>query len=184
MSCNIVEEYVSFSKKTIKKYLQNILGHYFDQDIYDDLIHAYIYTRYYNLYPVVDKRFEVNIVHYLKKALVGVKDDKRYQKKAKYMFSMFKYILYFDHVCECDSVRNLISEIASFRKTELEMEDDQFEVTFYHQLIPCLVFYSPFSNTSIMKLKKLQSQSLLKRKMSWVSWQKLLMTISKKHKKA
>ena len=134
MSCNIVEEYVSFSKKTIKKYLHNILGHYFDQDIYDDLIHAYIYTRYYNLYPVVDKRFEVNIVHYLKKALVGVKDDKRYQKKAKYMFSMFKYILYFDHVCECDSVRNLISEIASFRKTELEMEDDQFEVTFYHQL--------------------------------------------------
>ncbi len=134
MSCNIVQEYVSFSQKAIKKYLQSILGHYFDQDIYDDLINAYVNTRYYNLYPEVHTRFEANIVYYLKKALAGVKDDKRYQKKAKYMFSMFKYILYFDHVCECDSVRTLISEIAKYRTEELGIEDDQFEVNFYHQL--------------------------------------------------
>ena len=86
MSCNIVKEYVSFSQKAIKKYLQAILGHYFDQDIYDDLINAYINTRYYHMYPMVDPRFEKNLVYYLKKSLENVKDDAKYRKKAKYMF--------------------------------------------------------------------------------------------------
>ena len=50
---NIASEYISFSQDSIKKYLMLILDHYFDQNIYDDMINAYINTRYYNLYPSV-----------------------------------------------------------------------------------------------------------------------------------
>lgn len=130
---NILDEYVSFSKKAIYKYLKMILGHYFDQDIYDDLINAYINVRYYNLYPKVEERFEENIVYYLKKSLIKVKDDARYHKKAKYMFTSFQYILYFDKVIECDSVRKIISKINNFRK-EIELDDDNFEANFYNLL--------------------------------------------------
>ncbi len=144
MSCNIVKEYVSFSQKAIKKYLQAILGHYFDQDIYDDLINAYINTRYYHMYPMVDPRFEKNLVYYLKKSLENVKDDAKYRKKAKYMFSMFQYILYFDGVCECDSVRAIITKIAKFRESELGFHDDQFEVNFYNQLKDDLIAKQEF----------------------------------------
>ena len=69
MSSNIIKEYVSYSQKSIKKYMQVILEQYFDQDVYDDLINAYINTRYYNMYEKVSDRFEVNIVHYLKKSI-------------------------------------------------------------------------------------------------------------------
>lgn len=134
MSCNIVNEYISFSKKTMKKYLELILEHYFDRDIYDELINAYINTRYYNLYEKVDNHFETNIVHYLKLSLVDIKDDSKYHKKAKYMFSMFKYILYFDNVRECPSVKNLIKEIDEFRKKELNIDEEDFVTKFYDEL--------------------------------------------------
>lgn len=134
MSCNIVNEYVSYSKKSIKKYLQVILERYFDQDIYDDLINAYINTRYYNLYPKVNNRFEVNLTYYLKKSLESVKDDSRYRNKAYYMFYLFKYIYYFDSVLECSSVRSLIKEIDTFRKDTLNIQDEEFEIKLYNML--------------------------------------------------
>ena len=144
MSCNIVDEYISFSQKAIKKYLQTILERYFDQDIYDDLINAYLNTRYYNMYPEAEKRFEINIPYYLKKALEDFKEDPKYRSKAKYMFQMFKYILYFDGVCECDSVRTLISEINDYRIHELNLQDDNFETKFYNLLKDDLVAKKEF----------------------------------------
>ena len=134
MSCNIVNEYIAFSKKSIKKYLQITLERYFDQDIYDDLINAYINTRYYNLYEEISNRFEVNITYYLKKSIEEIKDDPKYKKKASAMFYLFKYIFYFDNVRECSSVRNLIKEINDFRKETLSLIDDEFETNFYHIL--------------------------------------------------
>ncbi len=134
MNLNIASEYISYSQNSIKKYLQLILDHYFDQDIYDDLINAYINTRYYNMYPVVSERFEENIVYYLKLSLQGIKDDEKYKLKAEYMFKMFKYILAFDGVVECDSVRKLIREIKKFRIIELKLVDKDFEANIYNQL--------------------------------------------------
>ncbi len=134
MNCNIASEYILYSQNAIKKYLMMILEHYFDQDIYDDLINAYINTRYYNLYPKVDERLENNIVYYLKKSLQDIKDDAKFRKRAKYMFQMFKYIFCFDGVVECDSVRKLISEIKKFRMLELKLVDGDFEVKFYNLL--------------------------------------------------
>lgn len=134
MSCNIVNEYIDFSRKTIKSYLKTILEHYYDQDIYDDLINAYINTRYYNMYPVTSKRFEVNIVYYLKKSIAHTKEESSKNKaKAKYMFQIFKYILYFDNVRECESVRVLIKEIDDYRKG-LGLVDEDFESKFYNML--------------------------------------------------
>ncbi len=134
MNYDIATEYISYSQNAIKKYLELILDHYFDQDIYDDLINAYINTRYYNLYPVVSERFEENIVYYLKKSLQKVKDDIKFKDKAKYMFQMFKYILVFDGVVECDSARKIISEIKKVRIVNLKLVDSDFEAKLYNML--------------------------------------------------
>lgn len=129
---NIASEYISFSRDAIKKYLTLILEHYFDADIYDDMINAYINTRYYNLYPKVSDRFEENIVYYLKKSAQNL--DEKFKDKARYMFKMFKYILAFDGVVECDSVRKLINEIKRFRLIELKLNDGNFESKLYNVL--------------------------------------------------
>lgn len=129
---NIASEYISFSQNSIKKYLMLILDHYFDQNIYDDMINAYINTRYYNLYPSVSLKLEENIVYYLKKSVLNI--DEKFKDKARYMFKMFKYMLYFDGAFECDSVRKLISEIKMFRLIELKLSDSNFESKLYNML--------------------------------------------------
>ncbi len=141
---NIASEYILFSQKAIKKYLILILDHYFDEDVYDDLINAYINTRYYNLYPKVAERLEENIVYYLKKSLQEKKDDEKFKEKAKYMFQMFKYILYFDAVLECDSVRTLITEIKRYRIIELKLTNADFEAKLYNVLEKDLISKKEF----------------------------------------
>ena len=84
---NIASEYISFSQNSIKKYLMLILDHYFDQSIYDDMINAYINTRYYNLYPVISDKLEENIVYYLKKSVSKI--DDKFKDKARYMFGFY-----------------------------------------------------------------------------------------------
>lgn len=156
---NIASEYISFSQNSIKKYLMLILDHYFDQSIYDDMINAYINTRYYNLYPVISDKFEENIVYYLKKSVSNI--DDKFKDKARYMFKMFKYILYFDGAFECDSVRKLISEIKMFRLIELKLSDSNFESKLYNMLEEDLVakknFLDSFSDKNFsmnyLKLK-------------------------------
>ena len=135
MNYDIATEYISFSKKSIKKYLKLIMDHYFDEDIYDDLINAYINTRYYNLYPHVSKRFEENIVYYLKKSLQDInKDDTKLKEKAKFMFRMFKYVLSFDGVVETDSARKIINEIKDIRLNDYNLIDPEFESKLYFML--------------------------------------------------
>ena len=158
---NIASEYIDFSRNSIKKYLMLILDHYFDQDIYDDMINAYINTRYYNLYPVMDEKFEANIVYYLKKSVKDI--DEKFKDKARYMFKMFKYILYFDGAFECDSVRKLISEIKMFRLIELKISDGNFESKLYNMLEEDLLakknFLESFSDKNFsMKYLKIKDQ--------------------------
>ena len=156
---NIASEYISFSQNSIKKYLMLILDHYFDQSIYDDMINAYINTRYYNLYPIISDKLEENIVYYLKKSVSNI--DDKFKDKARYMFKMFKYILYFDGAFECDSVRKLISEIKMFRLIELKLSDSNFESKLYNMLEEDLVakknFLDSFSDKNFsmnyLKLK-------------------------------
>ena len=156
---NIASEYISFSQDSIKKYLMLILDHYFDQNIYDDMINAYINTRYYNLYPSVSLKLEENIVYYLKKSVLNI--DEKFKDKARYMFKMFKYMLYFDGAFECDSVRKLISEIKMFRLIELKLSDSNFESKLYNMLEEDLItkkkFLDSFSDNNFsMKYLKVK----------------------------
>ena len=144
MNYDIATEYISFSKKSIKKYLKLILDHYFEEDIYDDLINAYINTRYYNLYPHVSKRFEENIVYYLKKSLQDLNDDPKLKEKAKFMFRMFKYILSFDGVVETESARKLISEIKDIRLNDYNLIDPDFESKLYFMVEEDLIAKKDF----------------------------------------
>lgn len=144
MNYDIATEYISYSQSAIKRYLVLILEQYFDQDIYDDLINAYINTRYYNLYPKVYDRFEENIVYYLKKSVQKFKDDAKFKEKAKYMFQMFKYVFAFDGVVECDSARELISEIKRVRLISLKLIDSSFEAKFYNMLEKDLIAKKEF----------------------------------------
>lgn len=144
MSCNIANEYITFAQKSIKKYLQTILDHQFDQDIYDDLINAYTKTRYYNDNPKMHDKPEINIIYYLAQSIKYITEENSNYQKSMYMLDLFKYILYFDKVCECPSVRPFISLIEKFREEKLNIKDKEFEGKFYDLLKSHLIAQTEF----------------------------------------
>lgn len=147
MKTNIIDEYVNFSKKSIHGYLKLILKQKFDVDVYDELINAYINSRYYHKGKYISRKFEVNIIYNLKNALIGMKDDNKYQKKAKYMFQMFKYILYFDNVLETDSVLKMIKQINKYRIEQLGISEENFENELYNMIKDNLTAKEEFLNS-------------------------------------
>ena len=98
-------------------------------------------------------------MYYLKKSVLNI--DEKFKDKARYMFKMFKYMLYFDGAFECDSVRKLISEIKMFRLIELKLSDSNFESKLYNMLEEDLIakkkFLDSFSDNNFsMKYLKVK----------------------------
>lgn len=118
----IGNEYIEFSKKNIIEYLKIILEKYYDKEITLKLLDTYIKVRYYNYYEIKYKDPEKNINYYMKKKVEQIKED----VKSKITFYIFKYILYFDNVKECNDIKKLIEEIKDFRIKTLKLIDEDF----------------------------------------------------------
>lgn len=118
----IGNEYIEFSKKNIIEYLKIILEKYYDKEITLKLLDTYIKVRYYNYYEIKYKDPEKNINYYMKKTVEQIKED----VKSKITFYIFKYILYFDNVKECNDIKKLIEEIKDFRIKTLKLIDEDF----------------------------------------------------------
>lgn len=128
MACNIVKEYIDFSKKNIIKYLKLILEKNYSKDIVEPLVDVYINVRYYNNCDIKYKNFESNINYYMKQKAIQmneIKDD-NYVSRVKETFYLFKYILYFDNVLEYDSLKKIVLEIAEYRNEVLGIVDEKF----------------------------------------------------------
>ena len=49
MSINVIKEYAEFSKKSISKYYELIMGKFYDKNLVDKFLNEYINIRYYDL---------------------------------------------------------------------------------------------------------------------------------------
>lgn len=122
MACNIIKEYVDFSKESIKKIFQLIMKYDFQEEIFEKLIETYINVRYYHYYEEVDKNFAKNIYYYLNDKSLRMIDstiDEDEIKKIKITFYLFGYVLYFDGVKEIKNENDLLDKLLNYRITKI-----------------------------------------------------------------
>ena len=133
MANNIAKEYIDFSKKNIIKYLKVILEKYYNKTLVDSLLEEYISVRYYNNEERKFKSLEANLNYYLKEKskVLNSDADEEMSFRIKNTFYLFKYILYFDNVLECESLKEKILEIDEFRNETLCLNDMLFVDNFY-----------------------------------------------------
>lgn len=133
MANNIAKEYIDFSKKNIIKYLKVILEKYYNKTLVDSLLEEYISVRYYNNEERKFKSLEANLNYYLKEKskVLNSDADEEMSFRIKNTFYLFKYILYFDNVLECESLKEKILEIDEFRNETLCLNDTLFVDNFY-----------------------------------------------------
>ena len=126
MSCNIMREYINFSRKCINNYIKIIMEKQFDANTTTDLLNTYIDVRYYDLYEKKYKKLEDNIGYHLLQCtyrlLEKSENTKEDRKRIKKIFTLFKYILYFDNVIDCKSAKTIIKEIDEFRIEKLNIK--------------------------------------------------------------
>lgn len=125
MANNIAKDYVSFEKKSIMEYLKVILDKYYKKDICELLVNKYIEIRYYDYSDKKYSKYAYNIEYYLKEYANDLMlSDKDNQDKIKLSFLAFKYIFYFDDVISFNSINDVSSDIALFRKDKLGILDN------------------------------------------------------------
>lgn len=138
MSCNIMREYINFSRKCINNYIKIIMEKQFDANTTTDLLNTYIDVRYYDLYEKKYKKLEDNIGYHLLQCtyrlLEKSENTKEDRKRIKKIFTLFKYILYFDNVIDCKSAKTIIKEIDEFRIEKLNIKSDNFVNSFFEIL--------------------------------------------------
>lgn len=93
----------------------------------------YISVRYYNNEERKFKSLEANLNYYLKEKskVLNSDADEEMSFRIKNTFYLFKYILYFDNVLECESLKEKILEIDEFRNETLCLNDMLFVDNFY-----------------------------------------------------
>lgn len=113
---NLMDEYIDFTSKKIKKYIRIILKSKYDEEIVEEFLKTYINSRYYNIteensrpfylkitdslnekQEILNERFEMNNT-------IGEKADTINGTK-----QIFSYMLFFDKVRKVENFKNIQS---------------------------------------------------------------------------
>lgn len=128
MSCNVVFEYINFSRNNINEYIKMAMKKKYDKEMFLELIKTYIDVRYYNLYENNCNTFEANINYHMKEKtldLMAKNEEKR--DIIKLMFGLFKFVLYMDNVINVVSVDELVDKICNYLDNKISLDSD-FEI--------------------------------------------------------
>ena len=127
---NIMDIYLNFTTKRIKKYIKMIYSSYYNEEIVNEYLKTYINARYFNIrntekparafyLRIIDElEFKKDIL--IKKNEVETEDREEKEEKLKLINNMqevFEYILFFDNVRKIenfkkiDSLREIVKKI-------------------------------------------------------------------------
>lgn len=132
LSCNVIKEYVDFTKKNYLEYTKKIMGKHFRKEIFNAYLKAYIDTRYYRENKEIRSTLEANINYYLNKTY-----DEFPTNTSKFMLELFKLFYYLDGVKQFqheEDINLYVKEINQIRITKLNINEEDFISTF-HKLI-------------------------------------------------
>ena len=100
---NIMDMYLNFTEKRIKKYMKLIYARFYDEEIVSEYLKTYINARYYNIQNTNKpaRAFYLRIIDELEyKEQILMKKDSNNQnsKMINNVKKVFAYILFFDNV--------------------------------------------------------------------------------------
>lgn len=141
---NIMDMYLNFTEKRIKKYMKMIYVRFYNEKIVSEYLKTYVNARYYNIRNTSKpaRAFYLRIIDELEfKEQILIKKDKAKQnlKMISNVRKVFAYILFFDNVRKVenfkkiDSLREIIKRImeivtADFNiKTSKEKEESLYK---------------------------------------------------------
>ncbi len=152
MKHNLVDEYIIFSKSCLNKYAVTIMAKHFNQDIFDQLLKTYVDIRYYNIGLKEYEDFQNNIGLTMVNKFEEMKEECENFDILKKTFSMFKFLLYFDAVKECDSVQLVINQLEDFREKELGIiKSKKFKDKIFEMVKEDLLKKKTFIDSTICK---------------------------------
>lgn len=137
---NIMDTYLNFTEKKIRKYMKMIFSKYYDEDIVNEYLKTYINARYYNIINAEKpaRAFYLRIMNELdfkqeiliKKIEENVEDREEKAEKLKFVNNVkdaFSYILFFDNVRNVENFKNIDSMKQIVKKIE-QMANEEFNI--------------------------------------------------------
>ena len=128
MSCNVIKEYVDFTKKNLRIYTKKIMGKYYDDEIFNKYLTEYINVRYYNQEQWIRKDLSNHLTHYLTNIY-----EKEENKTSKFILELFKKYYYIDDVLDFNYEKNLDDYVEMINKIRIEkvgIDDSSFSKEF------------------------------------------------------
>ena len=108
MSCNLIKEYVEFTKNNFEDYTKRMMGKYFDEEIFKKYIDKYVSIRYYNEEPTVRATLEFNLNHYLNQIY-----EKDKNVISEFILKLFRLYYYIDNVVDFDYQKDISSFVTT-----------------------------------------------------------------------
>lgn len=135
---NIMDMYLDFTEKAIKKYMKMIYSRYYDEEIVSEYLRTYINARYYNIRNT-DKparAFYLRIIDELefKKQILMKKHGEEKAKIIDNAEKVFAYILFFDNVRKIENYKK-INDLKDIIKKMLETVQTDFDIRISKHII-------------------------------------------------
>lgn len=131
---NLMDEYIDFTSKKIKKYVRMILRSKYDEKIVQEFLRTYINSRYYNINEESSRPFYLKITDALNKKqnMLNEKDEDGKELIIEVTKQIFVYMLFFDNVRKVENFKNIksikevINQLIDYcQKTlDIKMQDD------------------------------------------------------------
>ena len=137
---NLMDMYLSFTEKKVRKYMKLIYGEIYDEQIVNEYLKTYINARYYNIQnsEKTSRAFYLRILNELdyKKDVLIKRNEKeaesREEKEEKTKIinnvnEAFSYILFFDDVRNVDNFKK-INGLQEITKKMVDIVNSEFEI--------------------------------------------------------
>lgn len=151
---NIMDTYLNFTEKKIKKYMRMIFNQYYDEKIVSEYLKTYINARYYNIrntekparafyLRILDELdYKANIlIKRNEEEAENIEEKEAKLKKINVVKEVFGYILFFDNVRNVEnfksinSIKEIIKKIMHTVNAEFKIKTTKdFEETFYKEI--------------------------------------------------
>lgn len=151
---NLMDMYLNFTEKKIKKYMRMIFSRYYDEEIVSEYLKTYINARYYNIRNTEKpaRAFYLRILEeldYKRNILIerneeqaeNIEEKEEKLKIINNVKEVFGYILFFDNVRNIDnfkninSIREIVEKIMETVNTEFKVKNSKdFEEILYKEI--------------------------------------------------
>lgn len=130
---NLMDEYIDFTSKKIKKYMKIILRSKYDEEVVQEFLKTYINSRYYNINEESSRAFYLKITDSLnrKQESLKTKVDKEKLEILEPVKQIFTYMLFFDNVRKIenfktiDSIKEVIVKLLEYCEQSLGLKSQE-----------------------------------------------------------